>query len=376
MGGREVAILWQGRGAKAWVPDPLINRELALSEATARGTEQAAAAARSGSDRLPARWEPLARLLLRAEGVASSFIEGVRAPLADVAAAELDPTVGATAAWVADNLSAVTSALGEARGGQPLTAWSLHRWHRTLMAGSSHLPPHLVGAFRKAQGWIGGTSPLDAVLVATPPEYIEDLVGDLVAFANRDDVDAVTQAALAHAQFEVIHPYGDGNGRVGRVLIGWVLTRRLSLVSPPPVSVRIAADRGGYLSGLTLFRLGDLDPWVNWFAHVVRDAGDATVDLVRAISDLETRWVQRLSGVRADAAARRMVTVLPEHPVLSADTAATALGVTVRTCRSAMATLAEQGIVQPFGPTGGSKGRPRNWWVAGELIDLVTAWSG
>lgn len=376
MGGREVAILWQGRSAKAWVPDTLRSRDLSLSEATVRGTEQAAAAARRGSDRLPARWEPLSRLLLRAEGVASSFIEGVRAPLADVAAAEIDPAVGGNAAWVADNLAAVTAAIGEARGGQPLTPQSLHSWHRTLMAGSRHLPPHHVGAFRKAQGWIGGTSPLDAVLVTTPPEHIDDLVDDLVVFANRDDVDAVTQAAVAHAQFEVIHPYGDGNGRVGRTLIGWILTRRLNLISSPPVSVRIATDRGGYLSGLTLFRLGDLDPWVRWFAQVVRDAGDATANLVSEVGELEARWMHRLTDMRADAAARRMVAILPQHPVLSADIAAAALGVSDRTCRSALAKLAEHGIVQPFGPKGGGMGRPHNLWVAGELVDLVSAWAG
>lgn len=374
MSGRDVALLWHGRRANAWVPDQLTERNLSLTETTVRSTEQAAAAVRRGSDGLPARWEPLARLLLRAEGVASSFIEGLRAPLADVAAAELDPTVGGTAAWVAANLAAVTASMGEAHDG-PLTVDSLHRWHRTLMAGSSHLPRHLVGAFRDAQGWIGGTSPLDAVLVPPPPEYIEGLIGDLIVFVNRDDIDAVTQAAVAHAQFEVVHPYGDGNGRVGRVLIGWVLARRLSLVSPPPVSVRIAADRGGYLAGLTQFRLGNLDAWVSWFAKVAREAGDATVNLVHAIAELEVRWAQRLTDVRVDAAARRMVSVLSEHPVINAATAATALGVSERACRSAMETLAKHGIVQPFQGAGGGAGRPHNWWVAGELVDLVTAWS-
>ena len=372
--GRQVPIVWHGRRTDAWVPDRLSDRDLVLSEATARRTEQAAAAVRRSSDELPARWEPLARLLLRAEGIASSFIEGVRAPLPDVAAAELDPTVGETAAWVADNLAAVTATICEAHDAA-LSVESLHRWHRTLMARSSHLPAELVGAFRQAQGWIGGTTPLDAALVTAPPDHLDDLVDDLVSFANRDDIDPVTQAAAVHAQFEVIHPYGGGNGRVGRLLVGWVLTRRLHLVSPPPVSVRISADRGGYLSGLTLFRLGDLDPWVSWFAHVVHDAASATVDLVHAIAELEARWSERLAGVRADAAAHRLLTVLSEHPVVGADTAAAALGVSERSCRSALSTLAERGIVQPFRPAGGGAGRPRHWWVAGELVDLVTTWS-
>lgn len=369
-------IEWRGRPASAWLPDPLAQLDLALSEPTVRATEQAAAAARGGSDALPARWEPLARLLLRAEGLASSHIEGVRAPLADVAAAELHPAGHDTAAWVADNLAAVTDALAEARQHAPLRVESLHRWHRRLMAGaSSHLPTHRVGALRDAQGWIGGTSPLDAALVPPPPEHVPALMDDLVVFVNRADLDPVTQAALAHAQLEVIHPYADGNGRVGRVLIGWVLTRRLMLVSPPPVSARIAVDRGGYLSGLTLFRLGQPDPWIRWFADVVRAAGQATTNLIRAVADLQTSWDVRLTGVRVGAAARRVLAVLPQYPVLDAATLAHALGVSERASRTALTTLAAHQIVAPFHPHGSAVGRPRQWWVAEELVDLVTAWS-
>src|SRR5438445_500042 len=143
------------------------------------------------------------------------------------------------------------------------------RWHGRR--GDAWVPDPLTeraGRLRWVQGGFGDTTPLDAALVPPPPGEIHGLMGDLVAFVNRDDLDPVTQAAVAHAQFEVIHPYVDGNGRVGRVLVVWLLTRRLRLVSPPPVSVRIALDRGGYLSGLTRFRLGEVDPWIAWFADV------------------------------------------------------------------------------------------------------------
>jgi Fic family protein len=374
MAGREVAITWRGRGARAWLPDPLARRDLSLDEGTARRTEQAAAVVRRGSDALPREWEALARLLLRAEGVASSFIEGVRAPLAQVAAAEIDPATGDAAAWVADNLAAVRAAVAEAHDG-PLTVDALHRWHRVLMQGAHHLPLHLVGAPRDAQGWIGGTSPLDAALVTPPPEHVEALLDDLIAFANRTDVDAVTQAAVAHAQFEVIHPYADGNGRVGRVLVGWVLTRRLGLTTPPPVSVRIAADRGGYLAGLTRFRLGEVSPWVRWFADVVADAGEAAMALVDAVEELHGRWRDRLAGVRVDAAARQVLPLLPQHPVLTAATVADALGVSERAARSALDTLVNVGIVESFEPDVRRRGRPRQWYVATELVSLVGAWS-
>ncbi len=305
--------------------------------------------------------------------MASSFIEGVQAPLAEVAAAELDPTAGQAAVEVAGNLAAVRAAIDEAHGGA-LMSTSLDRWHRTLMAGAGHLPSHLIGAPRDAQGWIGGTSPVDAALVTPPPEHLGALLDDLVAFANRTDIDPVTQAAAAHAQFEIIHPYADGNGRVGRVLVGWILTRRLSLVSPPPVSVRIAADRGGYLAGLTRFRLGEADPWVRWFADAVGDAGDASVNLIHAVAKLQASWADRLVGVRADAAARGALDLLPAHPVLAASTVAAALGVSERAGRSALQTLAGRGIVEPFDPAARRRGRPRTWWVAPELIALATAW--
>jgi Fic family protein len=371
--GREVTIIWRGRRAKAWLPELLETRRLDLSEATVRRTEQAAAAARRSADELPARWEPLARLLLRAEGVASSFIEGVRAPLTDVAAAELDPTIGEPATWVADNLKTVMAAVTEAPSGR-LSFKTLHRWHRSLMRDASHLPAGQVGAFRRTQGWIGGTSPLDAALVTPPPDEVPRLTRDLVAFANRTDVDPVTQAAVAHAQFEIIHPYADGNGRIGRVLIGWLLTRRLDLVSPPPVSVRIASDRGAYLAGLTQFRLGEADQWVQWFAEVVRDASNATIDLVRNVDALVVRWNERLVGVRIDAAARRVLPLLPEFPVVSADIVASALDISERSGRTALGVLAEHGIVVPLGRRS-HPGRPRRWWMAHELVDLVTSWS-
>ena len=276
--GVEVPIRWRGRRARAFVPTSLAERDLELGAETVARAARAQASVEHGAESMPEDYAALARLLLRAEGVASSFIEGVTAPVVDVVLAEAGDRGGSAAAWVAANLAAVTQALEEAHAG-PLTVESMCRWHRTLMTGSP-TPSRHVGVVRTEQGWIGGTSPLDAHLVTPPPDYVPDLLDDLVAYVNRRHVDPVSQAAIAHAQFELIHPFGDGNGRVGRVLIAWVLVRRLSLVTPPPVSTRIAADVGGYTSGLVLFRLGDHDRWVQWFADAVSGAGRAQQELV------------------------------------------------------------------------------------------------
>jgi len=373
LSGTEVTVYWRNRPIRAWVPRPLAGRTLDLSSSTIRRTEQAAGAVRRASEHLPPRWKPLARLLLRAEGIASSRIEELRAPLAEVAAAELDAELDTTAAWIADNLAVVAQAISSAHS-ESLSVELLHSWHTRLMRHGA-LPEEMVGVFRSVQGWVGGTTPTTAAFVPPPPELIPALVDDLVAFSNQTDTDPVTQSAVAHAQFETIHPYGDGNGRIGRVLVSWILARRLAVSVPPPVSVFIAQERGPYLSGLYRFRTGGLDEWVGWFADIVVRSGDGSASLVDRVQGLLVEWEQRLSDVRADAAARRLVAILPEHPVVSASLVAGAVGVSERAGRDALEALREREIVVPSDVGLRRAGRPRNWWVARELVDLVTTWT-
>ena len=373
--GREVPISWNGRSVAAWVPEPLEGQSFDLGPRAARLSERAAAAVVAAGNR-PVRFEPIAMLLLRSEGVASSFIEGVRSTLVEVAAAEVGGARGDTANYVADNLGAVVDALGTAE--RPLRLEDLLLWHRRLMGARGGLPDALVGALRPEQSWIGGNTPLDAANVAPPPERVPALMADLVAFANASALDPVTQAAVLHAQFEAIHPFGDGNGRIGRVLIGWVLAHRLGVALPPPVSVLIARDPGGYLAGMTLYRLGQLDVWVDWLAQALVRSSEAASDLISRSERLLEAWRTRLEGVRADTAARRILEVLAERPVLSAGVVAERLGVSVRAGQTALAVLAEHGIVQRYrtdAAGAGAPGRPTQYWVASELIALVAAWT-
>lgn len=365
--GRELAIDWRGHPARAWLPAPLTERDLGLSVATARRTEQAAAAVRRVRDRLPPDWEPLARLLLRSEGVASSYIEGVQAPAELVAAAEVDPTVDVTAAAIAANLVVARAAL-DAAVARPLDVGDLHAWHGRLMADDPRLDPDMIGAFRRTQSWIGGSSPLDAAFVPPSAEHIDALVDDLVAFANRDELDPVTQAAAVHGQFETIHPYGDGNGRVGRLLIGWVLARRTGVLVPPPVSVAVARDPGGYLSGLHFFTHGPLERFVAWFADVVEAAASASVDLVDTIGAVMSDWRGRLAGLRSDTVVHKILDLLPTRPVISAPLAAAELPISERSARQGLAVLAARGVLEPLELASAGRGRPRRWWVAPALL--------
>jgi Fic family protein len=356
----------------------LADRDLTLDAGTVADAARAQAAVEHAAETMPEDFAPLARLLLRAEGVASSFIEGVTAPVVDIVLAEADESgTPSPAGWVAANLAAVADAIDGAPA-DALTVDGLCGWHRTLMTGSP-TPAQHVGVLRTEQGWIGGTSPLDAHLVTPPPDEVRALVDDLVAYVNRDDLDPVSQAAIAHAQFEIIHPFADGNGRVGRVLVAWILVRRLALVTPPPVSVRIAADVGGYGSGLVLFRMGDHNAWVRRFAAAVSGAGRAQQELVASVERLQREWRERLAGpraesrrVRSDAAAWRVLELLPRHVVLTGPIVASELAVPLKSANAALRDLVDSGVLVEHGtvqPSG--RGRPSRLYTSAELLGLT-----
>lgn len=374
--GRHQPVVWNGRRVRAFVPMLLRERDLTLAThaATRCGAAQASVAA--GAAALPEDYAPLARLLLRAEGIASSYVEGVSAPVVDVVLAEHEQTgQHSPAAWVAANLQATTDAVTHASGTRKLTLRELFSWHAALMAGSP-TPAEQVGRLRTEQGWIGGTSPLDAHLVTAPAAELATLLADLLDFTNRTDVDPIAQAAIAHAQFEIIHPFADGNGRIGRVLILWLLTRRLQLLTPPPVSVLLAADVGGYASGLVRFRVSDHSGWVAWFADAVGGAGRSQQQLIDRVASLQATWQERLrgTGLRADAAAWQVLQLLPRRLALTSSDVVAALGTTPKGARAALSALVDAGVLTRYGTVSQSgRGRPADLYVSVELLGLAGA---
>ena len=366
--GQSAPVDWRGGTASAWVPAELRHRDLALSVSQARSAERAVAALRLADQRLPAAWEALARLLMRHEGIASSGIEGLREPVASVLVAERSGAPG-PAGWVADNLAVIDIAVQTSH--HPLSVDVLHEWHGRLMR-NSDLPAEMLGAFRPSLGWVGGTSPLDAAYVPPPPDEIPRLMDDLVGFADAlDDLDAVSRAAIAHAQFEAIHPYGDGNGRLGRVLVSRILARAATTQrSVAPISMAIARDPGGYLSGLRLFEMGHTGPWVSWFARIVERAAGLTDSIVEQSQQLVRQWADATNALRHDSAARSLLRFLPGHPVISSADVAELLGVSERTGRTALESLAGHGVLQPIDISAGHVGRARRWYAATDLLRL------
>lgn len=369
-----VTVRWNGRAVEAADPAPIAGGTFDLNTGTVRRTEQAVAAVRAAGERAAGPLEVVARLWLRSEGLASSAIEGLRATAADVALVEaaaaegLRSAGGDVASWVADNLAVVTDALADEGA---VDARRLFAWHERLMRHAPSIEPVHVGAWRDRLGWVGGSSPLTAVHVAVPPGAIDALMGDLFVFIRRDDLDAVTQAAVAHAQFETIHPFADGNGRIGRVLISWILSRRIGVRVTPPVSLEFARDIGGYQSGLTLYRHGEIDTWVAWFADAVGRSARRAVEVLEAVGEVQERWAQAARTLRADSAARRLLPLLPANPVLSAGTVASLLGVSAQAARSALAELAAVSVLAEVDQVPAGRGRPRRWWVTPELLELV-----
>jgi Fic family protein len=375
--GTDVEVIWQGRKVFAFVPTLLKDRELSLDLIAAARTAAAASEVVFAAEALDVDFEPLARLLLRSEGVASSYIEGVSAPVVDIVLAEekLGRGGSAAAAWVASNLSAVVEAVASAEGSAALSIEMLCQWHRTLMTGSP-TPERYVGVIRNEQGWIGGTSPFDAHLVTPPPDALYELLKDLVAYTNRVDVDPVAQAAISHAQFEIIHPFADGNGRVGRVLIAWVLTRRLALLVPPPVSVAIAADVAGYSSGLVLFRLGEHREWISWFADAVASGGRAQRALISNVELIKQGWRDRLGATerkpRSDAAVFVALDLLPRHLILTSQILADELQISRKASLATLHRLVDVGIFTEQGTVlRETSGQPTLLFVSRDLLGLA-----
>src|SRR6202034_634149 len=210
---------------------------------------------------------PLARLLLRTESIASSKIEGMQVDARSLARAEARADVGAkvssTALEVMANIEAMTLAVEEATCDEQVTVERIIDVHRVLLAGSPDRS--VAGRVRTEQNWIGGNdyNPCGAAFVPPPEHEVETLLTDLCAFCNDETLPPLVQAALAHAQFETIHPFIDGNGRTGRALVHVLLRRRgLTPSYVPPISAVLGKERERYIAGLTAYRDGDLAEWL------------------------------------------------------------------------------------------------------------------
>jgi Fic family protein len=266
------------------------------------------------------------------------------------------------------NIAALERALSVAAGTADLQTEDIIEVHRELFRGTRD--EHLAGVVREEQNWIGGdaSSPRNAQFVPPPHEYVPELLDDLSAFLNREDIPPVIQAAIAHAQFETIHPFADGNGRVGRALILTVLRRRE--VAPrylPPVSLALAGRADRYIDGLTSWRFGERsDDWFLVFADAVWRASTGAWDFAAAVAELQNRWVEQAGKPRRGSTPLRLIELLPSHPVVTTSEAANLLEVSDEASRLAIRRLEDADVLLRI--TAGK--RNRAWETVG-LFDLL-----
>lgn len=329
---------------EAYVPDPLVGRPIALNGDVAADVADAQAALTQLNAQATtlADTEGLARLLLRAESVASSRIEGLevgaRKLLRTEAARQLgERAVDLTAAEVLGNINAMNSAVRAVGPGDPITLDTLLDFHGQLMA-NSPLAAH-AGKLREQQNWIGGSdyNPCSAAFVPPPPELVPDLLDDLCAFCDDDSLPAVAQAAIAHAQFETVHPFADGNGRTGRGLIHLILRRRgLATRVLPPVSLILATWANDYIDGLTATHYqgpptgeaarAGLNQWIGTFAGACLRAAEDAFSFEAQVEQIESRWRAKVGRIRSGSATDLLLRALPGAPILSASAAAELIG--------------------------------------------------
>lgn len=307
----------------------------------------------------------LGSLLLRTESVASSRIEHVDATMDDYARA----VAGIRANASATSMVAATTALGRMidRAGEHgvIRLDDLLDAHHTLMA-DDPVDHAYAGRIRDVQNWIGGSdhSPLRAVHIPPPPGTVDGYMADLVEFANRDDLDPITQAAIAHAQFESIHPFTDGNGRIGRALINAIWRRRgLIRHTVVPVASAMLAERDRYFDLVNRYRLGQVRGFIIEMASGSRIAAIEAATSADRLARLPETWRVR-SKPRAGSAAARILQSLAEHPILSAEEAQALTGSPLSSVYTAMDRLADDGIIHQVTE------RQRNRvWGATDILD-------
>jgi Fic family protein len=296
------------------------------------------------------------RTLARREAVMSSQIEGTRSDLPQLLMYEathrtgdLPPDVRVTERYVqalARGMDAVT-----ARGRGGLTLALVNELHAVLMHDAADRMP--VGAYRTRQVWVGERRIEDATFVPAPPERIaeamEEFAANVLACAPHEyestELTLVARLAVAHAQFETIHPYEDGNGRTGRLLLPLLLPAE----EYPPLylSGTLLARRAEYYSALAAVQLeGEWGPWVELLGRAVIESCDESIALAEALLALAERWERSLAGLRSDSAARRLPRFLIGHPVLTVQQAAKGLGVSVQAANGALNRLLADGIVE------------------------------
>lgn len=347
---------------RAAVVPRIADRHLPLPSAVLAASEEASAEVARFDAELGAEVAPFAAVLLRSESASSSLIENLTSGAKAIALAELGSTEKRNATEIVGNVAAMRAALDLA---DRLDADAILAMHRALL---DRLHPDIAGRWREDQVWIGGTSfgPHDADFVPPHHESVPELIDDLMRFAGRTDLPVLAQAAIAHAQFETIHPFPDGNGRTGRALIhamlrGHGLTRNVTV----PVSAGLLTNTQAYFESLTAYRRGEPAVIVERIAEASFAATANGRQLAADLREVRQGWTDKIK-VRRGGAAWRLADLLLRQPVIDATVVATELGIEVGNANRVIAPLVDAGILAEF--TGFKRNR---MWQSREVLTAL-----
>lgn len=346
-----------GETVQAFVPHPLPPRDPELH--AAGEIERLHTDALTGLARLEVagRMVPSTGWFLygfvRKEAVISSQIEGTQATLREVVTFEA--TKEAQKPHDVEEVCNYVDAINYARAqiadpkGLPISTRLLCESHRRLMKGvrGADKAP---GEVRRTQNWIGGTRPGNAKFVPPPPEDVPDAMTQMERWLHSDDpLPPLIKTGLAHVQFETIHPFLDGNGRIGRLLIALLLEHWKLMPSPLLyLSVAFRRHQADYYARLSAVRTdGDWEGWTAFYLRCVREAADDGVNIASGLFELLGKDRRRLaSHERSTVAALQLLDLLPEHPVVTAARVAKMLKITAPTARKAVEVAADAGILR------------------------------
>ena len=309
---------------------------------------------------------PFAAVLLRSESAASSQIENLTASARAIAEAELPGGRGKrNAEMVVANTAAMQAAVALS---DKVDANAILAMHRALMVNE---PRHTPGAFRAEPVWIGGGStPVGATFVGPRHALIPGAIDDLIAFAQRNDVPTLPQIAVAHAQFETIHPFTDGNGRTGRALVQAMLRNKgLTRKVTVPVSAGLLADTDAYFAELTSYRAGAAAPIVDRFSQATVLAIANGRQLVADIRDIRENW-NSVIRARSDSAVWKVADLLTRRPVVNAALLAQELGIESTNAHRYLNPLAEAGILVET-----NSGPRSRVWRSAEVLAALDAFA-
>jgi Fic family protein len=305
-------------------------------------------------------------IALRTEAATSSQIENLSAAASSIAVAEHVATSASphrsNAELIAANVATLTAAMA---GSGPLDAAQIVEIHRLLLEDSA---AQIAGKFRAEQVWIGGDeySPHGAHYIAPHHDRVPAAIDDLVRFANRDDLGGLAHVAVAHAQFETIHPFADGNGRTGRVIIQRMLRKAgLTRKAILPLSAGLLSDTARYFNALDAYRSGDVEPIVATFIDATFSSLDNASRLAKDLGEARALW-DEVVVARSDSTVWPLLDYCIGRPAITAATVATDLGVSAVAAQNAIDRLVELAILRQS-----SLARRNRVWLVPDVLDAV-----